>query len=157
MTTTLTTRTDATQFVTDAIEAGGAATADEFFVDQIVDALYDRAGSWSVDNIEHDEFWAVVWEWMRSTHRDRANTILTDVASRTHAQWRGRNLEIVAPDGHALVIGYDEGDGTEPGYSWSEYSNRTALGARDETTTGGGTNLTDIPADVDHFLTRHSA
>lgn len=53
------TRTDATNYVTTAIEAG-AATADEFDVDAIADALYDIAGGWDFTSVDHDEFWAVV-------------------------------------------------------------------------------------------------
>ena len=52
------TRTDATNLVTTSIEAG-AATADEFDVEQIVEDLYEVAGGWDFTNIDED-FWPVV-------------------------------------------------------------------------------------------------
>ena len=53
------TRTDATNLVTTSIEAG-AATADEFDIDQIVDDLYEVAGDWDFTNIDEADFWPVV-------------------------------------------------------------------------------------------------
>ena len=53
------TRRDAVDAITTAIAAGDAH-ADDYDVDGIADRLYDLAGSWDVDQVEPEEFWAVV-------------------------------------------------------------------------------------------------
>ena len=58
------TRTDATSHVTTVIEAG-AATADEFDIEQIVDALYEVAGGWDFTSIDEADFWPVVEQHAR--------------------------------------------------------------------------------------------
>lgn len=50
---------DAREYVVRAIEAG-EASAGEFDVDAIVAELYDRAGGYDFDVLEHDDFWEVV-------------------------------------------------------------------------------------------------
>lgn len=59
MSTTHTDR-DARQYVTDAIEASGIATAAEYDLDAILTALYDMAGGWGFSRVEADPFWQVV-------------------------------------------------------------------------------------------------
>lgn len=55
------TRTNATQYVTDAITGpSGETSAADFDIDGIVDDLYALAGSWDFDTIAHDAFWVVV-------------------------------------------------------------------------------------------------
>jgi hypothetical protein len=55
-----TTQRDARQYVVAAIEASGIATAAEYDLDAICDALYDLAGGWDVTQIDHDAFWLIV-------------------------------------------------------------------------------------------------
>lgn len=59
---TIDTRTAAEQHVITVIEAGDA-TRDEFDIETITDRLYDLAGgTWDIQHIDHDQFWAVVEE-----------------------------------------------------------------------------------------------
>lgn len=57
---TTTTRTDAMIALTAAIEASGVATIDEYDVDAILDACYAEVGSWVIELVEPDTFWAIV-------------------------------------------------------------------------------------------------
>ncbi|QUL80641.1 hypothetical protein [Brevibacterium sp. SMBL_HHYL_HB1] len=57
---TIDTRTEAEQYVIDAIEAGDA-TRHEFDIHAITDHLYDLAGgTWDIQHIEHEHFWRAV-------------------------------------------------------------------------------------------------
>lgn len=59
---TIDTRTQAEQHIITSIEAGDA-TRDEFDIEAIADSLYDIAGgTWDIQHIDHDMFWAVVAE-----------------------------------------------------------------------------------------------
>lgn len=54
-------KTDADNHIIAAIEAGGAATADEFDIDAIADELYEAVGgSWDLTNVDNELFWAAV-------------------------------------------------------------------------------------------------
>ncbi len=52
-------RRDAEVFVIDCIE-NGDASADQYDIDAIVDACYDKAGGWNIDAVEAEEFWEIV-------------------------------------------------------------------------------------------------
>lgn len=54
------TRTDAMTSLTAAIEASGVATIDEYDTDAILDACYDEVGSWDIEQVDNDTFWAIV-------------------------------------------------------------------------------------------------
>lgn len=54
------TRTDATDSIIASIEAGDA-TADQFDVDAIADAIYDKNGGiWDFSDFDADRFWEIV-------------------------------------------------------------------------------------------------
>ena len=158
---TLTTRIDATQFVTTSIEGSGAVetASDEYFVDQIVDALYAEAGSWDVESVDTDSFWALVQKFDRTILADHAAAHLDAfVGDGVHvAEWQGRVLEITAPDGSTLALAYDP-TADSPGYSWSEYTDRDSFNHRFEITSGTLTGVTQstLRPVVDEFLARHA-
>ena len=61
--TTIDTRDAAEAYIITAIEATGIASRDEYDLTAIADRLYDLAGgTWDIQHIPHDTFWATVEE-----------------------------------------------------------------------------------------------
>ena len=60
----------AREFVTSAIEASGAAKADEYNLDALMDALYEIAGSWDMTSVETELFWETIKEHSEHTLTD---------------------------------------------------------------------------------------
>lgn len=151
------TRTEADQVIITCIEAGGGAGGDDYYLDQIADDLYDEVGTWDVEQVPTETFWAIVQRWDRALVKDAAHALLNNIAERTNSEWKGSVLEITAPDGSILAIAFDDLAGSEgPGYSYGEYRSREDLAQREEITSGGGEDYRDMDSEVDAWLTKHT-
>lgn len=54
------TRRDAEHYVTTAIESNGAAKAEEFNLEAIIDELRDHVGDYTFADIDEDTFWNTI-------------------------------------------------------------------------------------------------